>query len=238
MKRTGSRFHRFLRRGWLAGLAATSLSLATHAQSPTFTTRGSTSTADSARSAKPIVNLAAVESWLNGTKIVQDEATDMAPGTITYGNNGYANGRNIACNNGCHSGGILHNSYLFAADNAWRGPLDEPSNNSFGLVGGLNSGVPMPRKHGIGFQFGASYGIYDVHGRDDFGPESEPSSSEDQVFVTAGFFHRSVSCCECASVRDPISWGAVYDYMNTDNTGAAAAELRLGQVRAQIGYAC
>jgi hypothetical protein len=175
MKKTGSRVHRFLRRGWLAGLAATSLSLAAHAQSPTFTTRASTSTADRARSAKPVVNLAAVESWVNGTKKVQDEAADMAPGTSAYGNHAYSNG--------CDNGGILHNSYLFAAVNDWRGPLDGPSNNSFGFVGGFNSDVPVLKKHGIGF-----------------------------------------------------SWGVVYDYMNTDNTGAAAAELSLGQI-AQIGCA-
>jgi hypothetical protein len=31
-----------------------------------------------------------------------------------------------------------------------------------------------------------SYGTYDFHGRDDFSAESEPSSSEDQLFFTAG----------------------------------------------------
>jgi hypothetical protein len=35
---------------------------------------------------------------------------------------------------------------------------------------------------------------------------------------------------------DRLSWGFVYDYMITDNTGAAAAELNLGQFRGQIGY--
>jgi hypothetical protein len=37
---------------------------------------------------------------------------------------------------------------------------------------------------------------------------------------------------------DRVSWGLVYDYMITDNTSAAAAELNLGQIRGQIGYCC
>jgi hypothetical protein len=129
--------------------------------------------------------------------------------------------------------------YIFGAVNAWRGPLDSVSENSFGVVGGFNAGRPLFEDAGIGVQFGMSYGVYDFHGRDEFSVESEPSSVEEQLFFTTGLFRHCEKCCDpCASLYDRVSWGVVYDYMVTDNTGAVAAELDLGQFRWQVGYAC
>jgi hypothetical protein len=241
MKKPGSRIRRSLRSGWLAGLAAASIAAAVQAETPRFNTRGPTTSprVDSS------ITTSSFENALNGTPSTPRQTQE--PGALSNGyTNGYTNGSGNGCGTDCGGGctdgccdsdRICDNMYLFGAVNAWRGPLDGPSLNSFGFVTGFNVGVPVLKDHGIGFQFGASYGVYDFHGRDAFGPESEPSAVEDQVFFTTGLFHHCVSCGPCASLHDRVSWGVVYDYMLTDNTGAAAAELNLGQVRAQIGYA-
>jgi hypothetical protein len=208
------------------------MSMAAQAESPAFITRGSGPTPPAAKPSTPATRPASLESWLNANKA-------PAPATRPWEEPALpVHTPATACGDACDNGGLLSNSVLFGAVNAWRGPLDGPSNNNFGFVGGFNMGVPLLRSHGIGAQFGASYGGYDFHGRDDFGPESEISSSEEQMFFSAGVFHRCTSCCEpCGSHPDRISWGVVYDYMLTDNTSAAAAELNLGQIRGQIGYA-
>ena len=99
--------------------------------------------------------------------------------------------------------------------------------NSAGVVGGFNTGFGLGDSN-IRGQIGASYGIYDLKGRDTV----SPSSSEQQTFVTAGFYKRSDVCC-----GDRISWGLVYDQFFAHQWGLRAGEVYLSQVRGIIGYA-
>jgi hypothetical protein len=222
MIKTGMRNRRTLRKGWLAGLTVASLGVVAQAEAPRFVTRGAT----------PVAFVQGIQPVSHET--VADEKKDEKTAAVAAP---------APCANGTccdERSGICDNMVIFGAVNAWRGPLDSVSESSFGVVGGFNAGAPLLTDYGLGVQFGMSYGIYDFHGRDEFGPESEPSSIEDQLFFTTGVFRRCVSCCDdpCGSAMDRISWGLVYDRMITDNTGAVAAELSLGQFRGQIGYAC
>lgn len=139
------------------------------------------------------------------------------------------------CAAGCCSTSPFDNMYLFAAADAWRGPMDGDLSNNFGGRIGFNAGMPLLEDRRIGGQFGMSYGVYDFHGRDEFAPETEASSLEGQLFITAGVFKH---CDLSSSCPDRISWGIVYDCMITDNTTPCTAELNVGQFRGQVGYAC
>ena len=247
MNISGGWVRRFVRNGCLLGLGLASLRVAAQAQSPTTTSHDDVvrvSPKGSERralilpkkssitlgrpevvrgSAKPAVLPTSLEAPINGT---QNEGPAQ-PTASTQ-----------SCANGCNDReGLFQNMYLFGAIDSWRGPTDGSGNDNFGGRIGFNAGVPLLRTHGIGAQFGMSYGAYDFHGRDDQFPESEPSSIEEQLFFTAGVFRRCVQCCDpCGFSCDRVSWGLVYDYMITYNTTACAAELGLGQIRGQIGY--
>jgi hypothetical protein len=131
------------------------------------------------------------------------------------------------CGSSCDSGpgGLCDNLELFAGGDGWKNHGDDDDNNNFGYRLGANSAFGGSN---IRFQIGGSYGFYDFHGRED--PEEVPT--ERQLFVTGGVYKRSKICC-----GDRLSWGVVYDYMNTNNWGEQADNLDLGQIRARIGYA-
>lgn len=99
--------------------------------------------------------------------------------------------------------------------------------DSAGVVGGFNTGFRLGESR-IRGQLGASYGIYDLKGRD----TTSPSSSEQQTFITAGVYKRSD-----VSNDDRISWGVVYDQFFGHQWGLNAAEVYLSQVRGIAGYA-
>lgn len=99
--------------------------------------------------------------------------------------------------------------------------------NSAGVVGGFNTGFALGNSRVRG-QLGASYGIYDLKGRDTV----SPSSSEQQTFVTVGVYKRS-DIANC----DRISWGGVYDQFFGHQWGLAASEVYLSQLRGIAGYA-
>lgn len=101
--------------------------------------------------------------------------------------------------------------------------------NSAGVVAGFNTGFALGESQVRG-QLGASYGVYDLKGRDT--PPYSPSSSEQQTFVTAGFYQRSD-----VSSGDRVSWGLVYDQFFGHQWGLYAGEVYLSQVRGIIGYA-
>ena len=81
---------------------------------------------------------------------------------------------------------------------------------------------------GIGFQFGASYGIYDWNGR--ASALNNATQAQTQVFITTGFFKK---------VNDTSNWsyGLVHDWMVNRNFGVEANNPTLGQWRGQISYA-
>lgn len=99
--------------------------------------------------------------------------------------------------------------------------------NSAGVVGGFNTGFRLGQSR-IRGQVGASYGIYDLKGRD----TASASSSEQQTFITAGFYKRSDVCD-----GDRISWGVVYDQFFGHQWGLFASEVYLSQFRGILGYA-
>jgi hypothetical protein len=77
-------------------------------------------------------------------------------------------------------------------------------------------------------QAGASYGVYDWHGRLS-SPSDRQSETQQQVFVTGGFFRRAV----CGS---GINFGLVYDWMWNKNFGLFALDAHIDQLRFLAGY--
>ena len=137
---------------------------------------------------------------------------------------GKAAGESCGCANdpGCWR----ENLQLFIAGDAWKNHGDDDDNNNFGYRAGFNMG--FGRNTRIRGQLGASYGVYDFHGRED--PQQVPT--ERQIFLTGGIYKRSNVCAD-----DRVSWGMVYDFMKTENWGEEADDIELGQFRFQVGYA-
>ena len=127
---------------------------------------------------------------------------------------------------------------LFDDVDSWRGVGDRgnifnrPSNNdggSFGFNFATRLGA-FTDMTSLSFQFGASYGLYDLSGRPfNFGTLTT-TQAQQQVFVTTGFFKRA---------NDDSSWsfGLVHDWMLNQAWGAFAVNPTLGQWRGQIAYA-
>lgn len=99
--------------------------------------------------------------------------------------------------------------------------------NSAGIVSGGNTSFGLGDRALRG-QFGASYGVYDVAGRDTV----SRSSSEQQVYATLGVYRRGDVDCD-----EQVSWGLVYDHFWGHQYGMAADQVYLGQIRGIIGYA-
>ena len=165
------------------------------------------------------------EQYLTGT----DDKQSPAPATQSVGNCD-------SCQDRCEClGDWRANSLFWAGADAYKslGDSAQPPGvatgfmNSAGVVGGFNTGFRLGNSRVRG-QLGASYGIYDLKGRDTF----STSSSEQQTFVTAGLYKRSDVCND-----DRISWGAVYDQFFGHQWGLQAGEVYLSQFRGIAGYA-
>ncbi|MFN0062843.1 MAG: DUF6666 family protein, partial [Myxococcaceae bacterium] len=102
--------------------------------------------------------------------------------------------------------------------------------NSFGLVGGFNTGLALGESR-VRAQVGASYGAYDWKGRTTLAPLKN-DSLEQQSYLTMGFYKRGD-----VSDDDRISWGLVYDYFYARNWGWANNPTSLSQFRGLAGYA-
>jgi hypothetical protein len=125
----------------------------------------------------------------------------------------------------CPGRGIV----AFAGLDSFKGISDSFLPSNFGALAGLNAAVPVPglSDYGIGWQLGMSYGVYDFDGRLSF---KTPDQSQEQVFVTTGFFHK-------AEGDRRLSFGLVYDWMINNNWGILGTGPTLGQWRGQIEYA-
>lgn len=115
---------------------------------------------------------------------------------------------------------------IFSGFDTFKGTPDGTFPANFGMRTGFNWGTRIGESQ-IGAQFGMSYGVYDWQGRIAGG---ENSSSQEQIFITGGFFRRA----DCDS---RWSAGVVYDWMINDNLGSTSSEPFLGQVRTQFAYA-
>jgi hypothetical protein len=116
---------------------------------------------------------------------------------------------------------------VFGGVDTFRGVSDGTWQSNFGVVNGLNAGIPLADS-GIAWQVGMSYGIYDFEGRES--SANEPGACQTQTFITTGFFHK-------ANCGHRLSFGLVYDWMINDNWGVAAVDPTLSQWRGQIEYA-
>lgn len=132
-----------------------------------------------------------------------------------------------SCNAGCDDCPRL-GVVGFAGFDAFHGVSDADHQDNFGMVSGLNLGGPIPvlDDYGLGWQFGGSYGLYDLNGRSSGNHES---SSMQQVFLTTGFYRK-------AAEGERISFGMVYDVMTANHWGEDANSVTLGQWRGQVEY--
>jgi len=115
----------------------------------------------------------------------------------------------------------------FSGIDTFRGISDGTYQNNFGVVTGLNAGIPLADT-GLAWQMGMSYGIYDFEGR--VSAVNENSSAQTQTFITTGFYHK-------AKDGHRLSFGVVYDWMLNDNWGVYATDQTLSQWRGQIEFA-
>lgn len=132
------------------------------------------------------------------------------------------------CDDCCEPCCLKWGGDVFGVVDGWRSRIDDDHSNNFGTRVGAN--VAMPIGCAWSGQVGASYGVYDFHGRE----RANTNAAEQQVFLTGGVFRTAdlSSCCW----YDAFNVGVVYDHMNSDNAGDTAADLRLGQIRVHIGY--
>jgi hypothetical protein len=114
----------------------------------------------------------------------------------------------------------------FAGLDSFKGISDAFLNSNFGVVGGVNSAIPL-MESGISWQLGMSYGIYDVDGRVTL---ENAAQTQQQAFITTGFFHK-------AHDDQRLSYGIVYDWMLNNNWGILGTDPTMGQWRGQIEYA-
>ena len=117
----------------------------------------------------------------------------------------------------------------FVGFDSFKGISDADWPSNFGAVTGVNAARPVPglRDYGIAWQLGVSYGVYDFDGSAS-GPS--PAKSQEQVFVTTGFFHK-------AEGDRRLSFGMVYDWMLNNDWGVYRTCPTMGQWRGQVKFA-
>jgi hypothetical protein len=131
----------------------------------------------------------------------------------------------LGCEGNCKKYGIVG----FAGFDSFKGEPDGILHSNFGAVTGLNTGILLPGldEYGFGWQTGMSYGVYDFDGAL---TETSVNTSQQQIFVTTGFFRK-------AHCDQRISFGLVYDWMFNTVWGEEGVNPTLGQWRGQIEYA-
>lgn len=148
----------------------------------------------------------------------RDEWGDPArcPECGLYGHHMIGCGQVARCLQNC-LGFLFREASVFAGTQGFKGPLDLGVNGNFGFNEGFNLGgalIPFP-KHGVGYQVGARWAQSNLSGNV-FG-----SAAREQVFVTAGIFHRAYRGCG-------FQWGLAFDWA-TDNyyTKATYSQVRM-----------
>ncbi len=106
---------------------------------------------------------------------------------------------------------------------SFKGPLDLGANGNIGTQIGVNLGDSIWHQHGLGYQVGAQYVGSDLYGAG-LG-QLLSTNMRDQVFVTAGLFHR-------AYYNHGWQGGAVVDYLR-DNYYVT---MNMTQIRAELSY--
>ncbi len=97
---------------------------------------------------------------------------------------------------------------LFSSVDGFKGPIDiGDANGNFGLRFGINAGVPVLPRLGVGLQAGASAVLSNLKGT----PYPEPDATiRDQIFTTVGMFQRIYR-------EDGVfTWGFAYDWLFDD----------------------
>ncbi|MGC3968864.1 MAG: hypothetical protein QM775_16295 [Pirellulales bacterium] len=151
-----------------------------------------------------------------------DEWSDppRCPECGLYGSHRLGCGRVARCLHNC-LGFLFREASVFGGTQAFKGPLDLGINGNFGFNEGFNLGgalIPFPRC-GLGYQVGARWTQSDLSGT------VFNSSAREQVFVTAGVFHRAYR-------GRGLQWGAAYDWL-TDNY---YSKYTVSQIRAEISW--
>ncbi|HET6882601.1 MAG TPA: DUF6666 family protein [Pirellulales bacterium] len=118
----------------------------------------------------------------------------------------------------------------FQGFDTFRGPPDGAGPSNFGEVTGGNGALPLYQPWGIGWQLGASYGLYDFSGRTAPAPQVQTTGAQQQIFVTTGIFRR-------ANNGQRWSWGFVHDWMINNNYSQYALSPTISQWRGQIEWA-
>jgi hypothetical protein len=135
----------------------------------------------------------------------------------------------LGCDEECKSLGVVG----FIEWDAFKGISDGYSTRNFGAASGVNAGALLPGlgDYGLGWQSGASYGVYDWDGRNPTAVIGvDQARTQQQIFVTTGFFRK-------AACGQRLSFGLVYDWMFNEEWGEAGTRPTLGQWRGQIEYA-
>jgi len=110
--------------------------------------------------------------------------------------------RAAMCLENCY-GFLFRETSIFAGVQSYKGPLDLGRNGNYGFNEGFNVVVPVvpfPRI-GVGLQAGARWTQSNLSGN------AFNSSSHDQTFFTAAFFHRAYR-------NRGLQWGLAYDYLD------------------------
>lgn len=113
---------------------------------------------------------------------------------------------------------------------SWHGVSDGSGGNNNGFLFDINFASrlgPLSDATGVGAQFGAGYGLYDVNGRSSGFSDNEV---QQQAFFTLGLFRR-------ADPGGRWSGGVVVDAMLNSNFGQFATNPFLSQLRAQLAFA-
>ncbi|HWA99366.1 MAG TPA: DUF6666 family protein [Pirellulales bacterium] len=121
----------------------------------------------------------------------------------------------------CSPWSLLNELSVFAGTQAFKGPVDQGMNGNFGFHEGVNAADSIWHRKGLGYQIGVNFVQSNFHGSQVGGVQQ--TLVRDQVFVTAGLFHR-------AFYGRGVQGGVVYDYMS-DNYYVSTS---LGQLRGEL----
>lgn len=118
--------------------------------------------------------------------------------------------------------GRLANLSLWSGVDGFKGPMDlDNINGNFGIDFGINAGIPLARRLGIGMQLGADIVLSDFHGT-----VYTDTGSRTQVFSSIGLFQR------ISTVDGTFVWGFTHDWLYDDYY----ATLNFGQWRLKAGW--